>query len=72
MAVIGKRKTSDGTVTFRVRLRLQGHPIQTASFDRLTDAKRWATQTEAVIREGRHFPTTTAKTAPSLIWQTNT
>ena len=61
MAVIDKRETSDGTVTFRVRVRLKGYPVQTASFDGITDAKKWATQTEAAIREGRHFKTVESK-----------
>lgn len=61
MAVIDKREASDGTVTFRVRVRLRGHPLQTASFDRITDAKKWATQTEAAIRERRHFTTAASK-----------
>jgi len=34
---------------------------QTATFKRKTDAKRWVTQTEAAIREGRHFKTSEAK-----------
>src|SRR5690606_3093396 len=36
-------------------------PIQSATFERLTDAKKWAQQTESAIREGRHFKTTEAK-----------
>ena len=36
-------------------MRLSGWPPQSATFKRKTDAKRWATQTEAAIREGRHF-----------------
>jgi integrase len=54
MATIEKRETDAGT-TYRVKVRLKGHPTQSASFDRLTDAKKWATQTEAAIREGRYF-----------------
>jgi integrase len=61
MATIERRVTSDGTITFRAKVRLQGHPSQTASFDRITDAKKWATQTEAAIREGRHFTTAASK-----------
>jgi hypothetical protein len=37
-----------------------GYPLQSASFSRLTDAKR-ATQTKAVIRERRHFRTPEAE-----------
>ncbi len=46
---------------FRARVRLKGFPPQSAAFERLTDARRWAQQTEAAIREGRHFKTVEAK-----------
>lgn len=42
-------------------MRLKGHSVETATFPRLTDARRWAQQTEAAIREGRHFRTREAK-----------
>lgn len=61
MATIQKRTIKDGSVSYRVQVRLKGHPTETASFERLTDAKRWAGQIEAAIREGRHFKTTEAK-----------
>jgi integrase len=55
MAQIQERLKSDGSKSYRVRIRIHGHPPATATFDRMTDAKRWATQTEAAIREGRYF-----------------
>ncbi len=61
MANIEKRKNSDSTFSYRVKVRLKGFPTQTASFERLTDAKKWEQATEAAIREGRHFKTTEAK-----------
>lgn len=61
MATINKHTANDGKVTYRVRIRLKGYPIQTASFDRLTDARRWGQQTESAIKEGRHFKTSEAK-----------
>lgn len=61
MATIEKRTDATGTTTYRVKVRLKGHPSQTATFPRLTDARKWGTQTEAAIREGRHFKTTEAK-----------
>jgi integrase len=60
MASIEKRISAGGP-SFRVKVRLKGHPPQWATFERLTDAKRWAQQTEAAIREGRYFATTEAK-----------
>lgn len=61
MANIEKRTDSTGATSYRVRIRRKGHKTQTATFDRLTDARRWAQQTEAAILEGRHFATTEAK-----------
>ncbi|MBX3708210.1 MAG: site-specific integrase [Gammaproteobacteria bacterium] len=61
MASIEKRKTKDGKTIYRAKIRLKGFPEQNASFERLTDAKRWVQQTESAIREGRHFKTTEAK-----------
>lgn len=53
-------KTKEKT-TYQVQVRLKGFPQQSASFDRLSDAKRWGQQTEAAIKEGRYFKTTEAK-----------
>lgn len=61
MANIEKRETGDGKTSYRVKVRLKGYPVQSATFDRLTDARKWAQATEAAIREGRHFKTTEAK-----------
>jgi integrase len=61
MANIEKRTTQDGKTSYRVKVRLKGYPAQSATFDRLTDAKKWASATESAIREGRHFKTTEAK-----------
>jgi hypothetical protein len=60
MANIEKR-ASGGTNSYRVKVRLKGHPVQSATFERLTDAKKWAQATESAIRENRHFKTTEAK-----------
>lgn len=57
VATIEKRNGIDGSIGYRVRVRLRGFPPQTASFKRLTDAKKWVQQTESAIREGRHFKT---------------
>ena len=61
MAAIETLVNEDGTQSYRVKIRLKGHPTETATFQRLTDAKRWMQSTEAAIREGRHFKTTEAK-----------
>ena len=61
MASIKRRVSSKGVTSFLVQVRLKGYPPQTATFERLTDAKRWAASTESAIREGRHFKTAAAK-----------
>ena len=61
MASIEKRTTDTGETSYRVKIRLKGHPTQTATFKRLTDAKKWTQDTESAIREGRHFKTTESK-----------
>ncbi|MBF0192478.1 MAG: site-specific integrase [Magnetococcales bacterium] len=58
MATIEERTQADGKKVYRVKIRIRGTPSQTATFERKTDARRWATQTEAAIREGRYFRTT--------------
>jgi len=69
MASIEKRKSKKGDTTYRVKVRLKGYPTQTATFERLTDAKKWVQQTETAIREGRHFKTMESKrhTAAEMI-----
>lgn len=61
MAYIQERKDSQGNISYRVQVRLKGHPLQTATFERKTDAKKWAQDIESAIRDGRHFKTTEAK-----------
>ena len=55
MATIQKRVTKDGATSYRVQVRLKGFPPETASFDRLTDAKAWGQKIESDMRAGRHF-----------------
>lgn len=60
MASISKYEGKRGT-TYKVTIRMKGYPTQTESFKRLTDAKKWAQDTESSIRDGRHFKTIEAK-----------
>lgn len=55
MATIEKRTTSDKQTSYRVKVRVKGFAPESATFDRLTDAKRWAAQTESDMKAGRHF-----------------
>lgn len=61
MARIKERLAQDGTARYTAEVRLKGYPPQTATFKRLTDARKWIASTESAIREGRHFKTAEAK-----------
>ena len=61
MPTIEKRQSKDGKITHRVLVRLKGYPTQSATFERLTDAREWAKSTETAIKEGRHFKTAESK-----------
>ncbi len=56
MGTITERKDKNGNTTYQVKIRIKGTPVQTATFDRKTDAKRWEQKTESEIRENRFFP----------------
>ena len=61
MATIETRRNADGTIGYRAKVRLRGFPSESATFERKTDAKEWAKQTETSMRQGRHFKTVEAK-----------
>lgn len=65
MATIQKRQGKSGT-SYRVMIRLKGHPPDAATFRRLADAKRWAAETEAAIRAGRYFGVARRRTFAEL------
>lgn len=51
MATIEKRTTDDGDTAYRVKVRLKGHPPQSATFARLTDARKWVPSVDASMHE---------------------
>ena len=55
MATIEKRITSDGKTSYRAKIRVKGFPPESATFDRLTDAREWAKRVESDMKAGRHF-----------------
>lgn len=55
MATIEKRTSKDGKTAYRVKVRIKGFAPESASFDRMTDAKDWAKKIEADMKAGRHF-----------------
>jgi len=61
MATIETRTNADGTTSHRVKVRIKGFPVQTATFERKSDAKEWAKQTEIAIKSGKYFKTAEAK-----------
>jgi len=61
VATTEKRTNAEGKTSYRAKVRLKGYPTQSATFERLTDAKKWIQSTEAAIREGRHFKTSESK-----------
>lgn len=58
MASIKKRKTKNGQTRYKVEINLRGYAPQYSTFNTLADARRWATGTEAALREGRYFKPT--------------
>jgi integrase len=55
MATIEKRVNNQGVVTYRVRIRMRGHPQESATFSKISDAKAWAVRMGAAVQEGRYF-----------------
>lgn len=61
MATIKKRIGKNGIASYHVRIRLKGQSLQCATFPNISKARLYIQQTEAAIREGRHFKTSEAK-----------
>ena len=55
MAAFMTRTDKEGKTRITAIVRLTGLPRQSATFPNKTLAKRWATQVEADLREGRYF-----------------
>jgi hypothetical protein len=58
---IDERKNSDGSVSYRARVRVKGHAPITKTFSSLTLAKKWKKMTEVEIEKGRYFDRHEAK-----------
>ena len=61
MATFDHRIGPDGQIVYRVRVRRKGYATQTATFSKLSEAKKWAQVTEGAVLEGRHFQAPEAK-----------
>ena len=67
MATFEKRKNEDGSTGYRVKIRLRGFEPVSATFDRLTDAKTWASQTETDLKANRYFGAAKRHTVAELL-----
>lgn len=56
MAIIERIETSKGKVRFRARIRIAGFPSKTATFDKMGDARSWASEVESDMRLARYLP----------------
>ena len=54
MASIEKRRSKNGKITYRAKIRLKGYPPQSATFERKTDAREWVQRIESEMRQGRY------------------
>ena len=61
MATIVQRPGKNGQQVYRAQVRRKGAPPLSATFKKLSDARKWVQVTEAAIFEGRHFKTAEAK-----------
>ncbi len=69
MSTIDRRISPDGVVRFRVRIRLNGSRTVSKTFQRKTDAQKWAQKTEVSIRQDEYEinPISRRKTLGDLI-----
>lgn len=58
---------ADGSKSYRVKIRLKGRAPETATFNKLTDARAWAAKIEQDIKEGRHFGVSKRHTLAELL-----
>jgi integrase len=54
MAHIEKRITESGKATYRAKVQVKGSPRRTATFEKLGDARAWATAIETDMRLGKY------------------
>jgi len=61
MATIEKRISAKGTVSWRVKIRIEGQAPINKTFSLQTHAKQWGKKIETEIAEGIYFPATKSK-----------
>lgn len=67
MASIEKRIVKDGSISYRVKIRMKGRSPESATFERLTDAREWSKKIEADMKANRHFGSSKRHTLAELI-----
>lgn len=67
MATFEKRTSSEGKTSYRAKIRLRGFEPVSATFERLTDAKTWAAQTESDLKANRYFGAAKRHTVAEVI-----
>jgi len=69
MATINESIGKDGTTVYRVRVRVKGRPLESRTFSRKTDAKKWGQQREVELHRENDFGSVGAahKTLAELI-----
>lgn len=55
MAVIEQRILKDGTVKYRAKIRVKGHPHESRTFSLKTKALKWSKKREAELEDSRNF-----------------
>jgi hypothetical protein len=58
---IEERIASDGTVSYRVKVRIKGFPLVSFTEERITDAVRRKKEVEVDIKRGKYFQTAEAQ-----------
>lgn len=62
MPTITKRTSKiSGKISYQAKVRIRGYKSVSATFDRKTDANKWAQRTEAEMHEGKYFPSNKAR-----------
>ena len=67
MATIEKRKGDDGSISYRVKIRIKGQSPESATFSRLTDAREWAAKITTDMKARRHFGVSKRHTLADLL-----
>ena len=56
MAIIERRRSQNGTISYRVKVQTKGQPSRSATFTKYQDARAWSQRQEAQAQERRYFP----------------